>query len=109
MASRSATTARIVAIRPAVGAAVAMARTANSAAPVEIEIVADRPLPVTDALPTLTVGDQQIRQSRFAVAGQTDRIVFTVNAEQFARMPNGAAAELQVGAARRIPLGTLQK
>ena len=51
MTSGSTTTARIVAIRPAVGAAVAMARTADSAAPVEIEIVADRPLPVTDALP----------------------------------------------------------
>ena len=107
-ARRAAPTARIVTIRPAAGA-VAMARTASAVGPVEIEVVADQPLPVTDALPTLIIGDQQVRQSRFAVPGQTDRIVFTVGGEQFARMPAGAAAELQVGAARKIPLGALQK
>lgn len=101
--------ARITAIRQGAGAAVAMARSASAAGPVEIEVAADRPLPVTDALPTLNVGDQQIRQSRYAVPGQTDRIVFTVNGEQFATIASGAAAELQVGAARKIPLGTLQK
>ncbi|MFL5337690.1 MAG: hypothetical protein ACJ8H8_32105, partial [Geminicoccaceae bacterium] len=104
---RTVPTARIVAVRPAAGAPAT--RTASAAAPVEIEIAADQPLPVTDSLPVLTIGDQQIRQSRYAVAGRTDRIVFTLGVDQFARLPDGAQAELQVGGARRMPLGRLQK
>jgi hypothetical protein len=105
----AAPTARIVAIRPAASAASLKARAAATPGPVEVEIAADRPLPVTDSLPTLTIGDQQVRQSCFAVAGQTDRIVFTVCADQFARLPEGAPAELRVGATRRMVLGPLAK
>ena len=65
---------------------------------VEIEIAADRPLPVTDALPMLTIGGHLVRQSRFAEIAQSDRIIFTLTADQFAQLPDGAGMELRVGA-----------
>ena len=99
--------ARITEIRPAPASAAAAA--ARSAGAVEIEIAADRPLPVTDALPMLTIGKQLIRQSRFASTAQSNRIIFTLTAEQFAQLPDGATMELRMGAARRMALGKLNK
>lgn len=96
--------ARIVAIRS--GAAPAAARSSGG---VEVEIAADRPLPVTDALPTLVVGERRFQHSRYAGTGATDRLVFTIDRDSFARLPDGTPAVLWVGAARRLPLGTLDK
>ena len=96
--------ARIVAIRAA-----AATLEANQAPAVEIEIAADRPLPVTDSLPTLTVGGQAFRQSRFADRGRTDRLVFTVPAQQFGRLPDGSAAELRIGGLPAWSLGVVSK
>lgn len=98
--------ASIVAVRRAAAAATTVARSAGQ---IEIEVAADQALPVTDALPTITIGDQRIDHSRFVPGGGTDRLVFTLDAERFAELPDGAPAELRVGASRRMALGRLDK
>ena len=104
------TTARIVAIRRG-GAATAGEATARSVGggTIEIEIAADRALPVTNALPVIMVGEHRVQLSRFVGDGSADRIVFTVDAATFAALPDGAPIELRMGGTRRMALGTLDK
>lgn len=109
-ASRRATVATpvrasIAAIRR-VDSADAGARAVGGA--VEIEVAADGPLPVTDALPTLRVGSRQFRLSRYP-RGRVDRVTFTLGGDEFAKLEEGAPAELRLGASRRFDLGRLDK
>ncbi len=102
--------ARIVEIRRGgMAAPPAEAELKASAPAVEIEIAAERALPVTDSLPVVMIGDHPVRQSRFVGAGSTDRMVFTLEAATFASLPDGAPIEMRVGASRRMPLGRLDK
>ena len=101
--------ARIVAMRRAGGEASVLARSASTAATVEIQIIADRPLPVTDALPIMTIGEHRIRRSRFVAGSGTEQLVFTLDAQEFAELPDGAPVEVRVGARWRMALGALDK
>ena len=76
---------------------------------IEIEIAADRALPVTNSLPTIAIGGHRVQQSRFVGQGGTERLVFTLDAATFASLPDGAPIELRVGASRRMSLGQLHK
>ena len=87
-------------------AAEATARTVGSA--IEIEIAADRALPVTNALPVITIGEHRVQLSRYLGDGVANGIVFTVDAATFAALPDGAPIELRLGG-RRMALGTLDK
>jgi hypothetical protein len=58
-------------------------------------------------LPILTFGDQHFVLSRFD-SGYTDRLVFTLNGNAFAKLRDGAPAELRIGAIRLV-LGKLNK
>jgi hypothetical protein len=75
---------------------------------VEIEVVADRSLPVTDALPTLSVGERQFRLSRYP-RGRVDRVIFTLGGDEFAGLEDDAPAAMRLGEARRFDLGRLSK
>ena len=101
--------ARIVAIRPAATAGTASGTQAASGGGLDVEIAADRALPVTDALPTLLIGDQSFQQSRFANAGKTDRLIFTIKRETFAQLADVARTELRIGGRERLALGRLDK
>ena len=101
--------ARIVGIRRGgamAAAAEATARSVGSA--IEIEIAADRALPVTNALPVITIGEHRVQLSRYLGDGVANGIVFTVDAATFAALPDGAPIELRLGG-RRMALGTLDK
>jgi hypothetical protein len=108
-ASAPPVSARIVEIRRGRTAASAEAQLKTSTAAVEIEIAADRTLPVTNSLPVITIGGHRVQQSRFAGEGGTDRMVFTLDTATFASLPDGAPIELRVGATRRMSLGQLDK
>jgi hypothetical protein len=114
LAAPAAMSAQIVAIRRAGAAAPAAASTAEvqamaSTPAIEIEIAADRTLPVTNSLPTIAIGDHRVQQSRFVGQGGTERLVFTLDAATFASLPDGEPIELRVGASRRMSLGQLDK
>ncbi len=58
----------------------------------------DRPLPPLASMrPALHVGDEIARRSRAGEGGRLDRLVFTVDAEQFERMPLDAGLILRAG------------
>ncbi len=98
--------ASIAAIRRVTGADPAARAAAGGA--VEIEVVADGRLPVTDALPTLRVGKRQFRSSRYP-RGRVYRVIFTVAGDEFAGLEDDAPAEMRLGEARRFDLGRLNK
>lgn len=96
--------AAIVGIRASAGRA-----QARSVGDIEIEIVADRPLPVMDSLPVLHVGSRQFTLSRYGDNGKNDSILFAIEPASFSQLPDGAPAQLQLGAVLRLDLGRLDK
>ena len=63
--ARTRARASIVAMRHVSATATGVARAATPGGSVEIEVAADRPLPVTDALPSLKIGDERFDRGRF--------------------------------------------
>jgi hypothetical protein len=101
--------AAIVAIRPASRrGAPASGRPGGSTGVVEIEIAASGPMPVTDALPVLTIAGRRFTRGGFG-PGRTDRILFTLDGPAFAALPDGAEAELRLGLAHRLRLGAFDR
>lgn len=77
---------------------VALDRVERRGDTVEIEVVMSRPLPpMSGSRPTLQVGDEVARHSRAGADGRLDRLVFTVEAAQFDRMPTDLPIVVRVG------------
>jgi hypothetical protein len=95
---------RIVAIRR-------LARSAqlDAARPaVELEVASSRPFPVGGALPELRVGTDRYTLSRFADA-TSERLIFTLTAEEFDALPDGADVAVTVGGAAPWAFGALSR
>jgi hypothetical protein len=80
----------------------------GSAGTVEIDLGTSGRFPVTDALPSLRIGDREFQLSRFP-AGQTDRITFAMNADDYRALPQGAPVQVQFGAGPEWDFGPLRK
>jgi hypothetical protein len=93
---------RIVAIRRVASP------TGKAAAAVEIELSSTRLFPIGDALPTLTIGARSFTLSRFPT-GKTDHLVFTLEADEYAAIGEGAGVTLHIGGARPWSFGALRK
>lgn len=88
----------IVAIRRL--SAVGAADVGTTAVPsVEIEVTSTRSFPVSDALPTLVVGDKTFRMSYYP-SGSTDRLVFVLSADDFEAVGQGSEVRVRIGGAR---------
>ncbi|MBL8941887.1 MAG: hypothetical protein JNK45_02015 [Myxococcales bacterium] len=65
---------------------------------VQVEVALDRPLPpMALARPELQVGDEIVRRSRSGADGRVDRLIFTMPAAQFERMPKDRAMIVRAG------------
>jgi hypothetical protein len=65
---------------------------------VQVEVAFDRPIPPTGhTRPELQVGDEVVRRSRAGAGGRLDRLVFTMPAAQFERMPKDRAMVVRAG------------
>lgn len=65
---------------------------------IQVEVALDRPLPpMASARPELQVGDEIVRRSRSGADGRVDRLIFTMPADQFARMPKDRAMIVRAG------------
>lgn len=65
---------------------------------VQVEVALDRPLPpMASARPELQIGDEVVRRSRSGADGRVDRLIFTMPADQFARMPKDDAIVVRAG------------
>ena len=85
--------------------------TATQKAPapsMEIEVASTRLFPVSDALPTLVVGDKTFKQSCYP-SGSTDRLVFILDASDFAAIEQGTAVSVRIGGASPWDFGKLDK
>jgi hypothetical protein len=95
---------RIVAIRR-------LARSAqlDDARPaVELEVTSSRPFPVGGALPELRVGTGRYTLSRFADA-TSERLIFTLTADEFDALADGADVAVTVGGAAPWAFGALSR
>jgi hypothetical protein len=63
----------------------------------EIEIAADEPFPVTDALPVLRIGDVELDLSAFPEDGDTRRLLFQLTPADLRRLRGGEPVRLQMG------------
>ena len=73
---------------PAAGIGVVVGAVRRVGDEVQIEVELDRPFPpAASARPTLQVGDEVVRRSRAGAGGRIDRLIFTMPAEQYERMP----------------------
>ncbi len=75
---------------------------------VEIEVKSNRPFPVGGALPELRLLSASFTLSRFP-AGETDRLIFTLTAEEFDALVNGSEVTVSVGGAAPWRFGALVK
>ena len=75
---------------------------------VEIEVASTRPFPVGGALPELRIGSDRFSLSRFA-ENTTDRLIFTLNADEFNALTDGAEVTIRVGGAPVWIFGPLSK
>lgn len=65
---------------------------------VQVEVALDRPLPpMALARPELQVGDEIVRRSRSGADGRVDRLIFTMPAAQFERMPKDREMIVRAG------------
>jgi hypothetical protein len=65
---------------------------------VEIEVALSRPLPPTSGRPPmLVVGEEVVTRSRAGAGGRADRLVFTMPAAQYERMPDDAEVIVRAG------------
>lgn len=67
-------------------------------AQVEVELTSSRRFPITDALPTLSIGGKTFQLSRFK-PGSINRIIFSLSEAEYQALPNGANTTLQIGGA----------
>jgi hypothetical protein len=94
----------IVAVRP-----LAVSTQAGTSGPVvEIELQSSRPFPVGGALPEITIGARSYALSRFA-EGDTDRLIFTLGADEYAAAVSGEEVSVRVGGAPVWRFGRLTK
>jgi hypothetical protein len=84
---------RIVAVRK-----LAASSRAGGEAMVEIEVSSSRAFPVTDALPTLTIGKTSVTLSRFTPGGPRN-LVFLVPAADYGRLSPVSDVSLRIGGA----------
>ena len=77
-------------------------------AAVEIELKSSRAFPVTDSLPVLTLGKARFRLSRFADDAQHG-LIFTLTAQEFEGVVDGADAGIRIGSAPAWRFGALRK
>jgi hypothetical protein len=75
----------------------------------EIELSSTRLFPIGGALPTLSIGDQSFTLSRFPPSGKTDRLIFTLEADEYAAVKDGAETTLRIGGARPWAFGKFRK
>ena len=94
---------RIVSIR-----SVKQSKAAGGRNIVEIEVMSSRPFPVGGSLPVLDIGGQDFSLSRFANGG-TDRLIFTLEAAEFAALRNRAKVSVKIGGAPAWDMGLLRK
>ena len=76
---------------------------------VEIEVQSSRPFPVGGALPEIRFGPDRFTLSRFPDGGTTDRLIFTLTAEEFDALTNGADVTVGIGGAAPWRFGALTK
>lgn len=81
---------------------------AATAPTVEIELASTRSFPVSGALPTLVIGSKTFKVSHYPT-GATDRLVFTLDATDFAAIGEGAPVSVRVGGARLWDFDKLHK
>jgi hypothetical protein len=95
---------RIVAIRR-----LARSEQLDAARPaVELEVMSSRPFPVGGALPELRVGNDRYTLSRFADA-TSERLIFTLTADEFDALADGADVAVNVGGAAPWAFGALSR
>lgn len=96
----------VVAVRRSAGTP----KAGKGAGPVqmEIELTSTRDFGVTNALPTLYIGDKRFRLSRFA-DGRSDRMIFTIDEEEYRRLRSGTEMKLVIGGAPVWNFGPLRK
>jgi hypothetical protein len=75
---------------------------------VEVEVASTRPFPVGGALATLVVSEKTFLLSRFP-SGRTDRLIFTLEANDFDAIGQGAEVSVFIGGARPWKFGPLDK
>jgi hypothetical protein len=76
----------------------------------EIELSSREGFPVRNELPVLRVGGRELSISRYPESGETSRLLFFVDGDTFAGLPDGAELELGYGAHERsAPVGRLNK
>ncbi len=108
---QQADTNRIVAVRrvAAPQAAAPGSVSAESATAVmEVELASSRRFPITDALPTLSIGGKTFQLSRFE-PGASGRIIFSLSEAEYQALPNGADTTLQIGGAPLWQFGNLTR
>jgi len=95
---------RIVAIRR-----LARSEQLDAARPaVDMEVTSSRPFPVGGALPELRVGTDRFTLSRFADA-TSERLIFTLTADEFDALADGADVVVNVGGAAPWAFGALSR
>ncbi len=95
---------RIVAIRR-----LARSEQLDAARPaVELEVMSSRPFPVGGALPEIRVGSDRFTLSRFAGA-TSERLIFTLTADEFDALADGADVTVTVGGAAPWAFGALTR
>jgi hypothetical protein len=63
---------------------------------VEVTVTSDKPFPVVNAYPVLSIGAQRSSVSRVAKAdGSTNALIFTMSAKSFAKTKNGNAIRVR--------------
>lgn len=74
----------------------------------EIEVRSTRPFPISDALPTLLVGNKAYTISRFANE-RLDRLIFSIEEREYRQLPPSADLKLVIGARPVWNFGTFVK
>jgi hypothetical protein len=98
---------RILAIR-SIDTQAAAARAGLTGPAVEIELTSSRPFPMGGALPMLLIGKEKFTLSRFP-PGTTDRLIFTLSGDEFAKTRRGAPVRVTVGGADPWEFGELRR
>ena len=60
-------------------------------------------------LPILRVGGRELSISRYPESGETTSLLFAIDADSFAGLPDGSEATLRYGESPALPVGRLNK
>lgn len=75
----------------------------------EIELRSRDGFPVRNELPILRVGGRELSISRYPESGETTSLLFAIDADSFAGLPDGSEATLRYGESPALPVGRLNK